>query len=421
MERARHRHGNFLRCRTTPDRGSALRGAAYQACIEAIKFSRIKEGAADIPSYRSLDFYPPDRVQAALSRRIFDAASEAETVDYAHRTTAEYLAAEFLASRIRGGLPFGRVAALMGVDGHPASELRGLHAWLAVHLPEHADELIEADPYGVLSYGDAASLSASCCANLVRALDRLSRTNPWFRSGALAKHPRRGTARAVAEFRAMLNNPGSGFGVRSVVVDALALGQPLPAMLPDLQTVLARQASPFAERVHALDALLRLGDAGKQAVRAVFDGQQLGSSENDLRLRAAILQPLYGDPYRPDAVIALVQDLFDSDSTMSGTLWGLADKLPDRDVPAILDGIAPPAQEHENYEPPNREAGAFYARILARAWQGSGAIAPARVMGWLNKRIAFRGGPGESRAQGLREAMQATRRRGFPCLSGGFL
>lgn len=67
----------------------------------------------------------------------------------------------------------------------------------------------------------------------------------------------------IGEFRAILNSPTSGFGVRSVVVDALALGQPLPAMMPELQTVLARQASPFAERIHALDALLRPGRCGQ--------------------------------------------------------------------------------------------------------------------------------------------------------------
>jgi hypothetical protein len=251
-----------------------------------------QEGKADIPGYRSMYLFPPERVEAALGRRIFDAASQPETVDYAHRTTAEYLAAEYLASCVRAGLPFGRVAALMGVDGHPASELRGLHAWLAVHLPEHADTIIEADPYGVLTYGDAASLSTSACAILVRALDRLSETNPWFRSGAWQARSIGGLARAdmIGEFRAILNNPASGFGVRSVVVDALALGQPLPAMVQDLQTVLARQASPFAERIHALDALLRLGDAGRTAVRAVH--AQLGNSENGLRLRAAILQAL---------------------------------------------------------------------------------------------------------------------------------
>jgi hypothetical protein len=145
----------------------------------------------------------------------------------------------------------------------------------------------------------------------------------------------------VAEFRAVLNNPASGFGVRSVVVDALALGPPLPEMLPDLEAVLARHASPFGERLRAFDALLRLGEAGKKAIRAVFDGQ-LGGAENDLRLRAAILQVLYGDPYGPDAVIAFVQASLALDSTMTGTLWGLAEKLPDDDLPAILDGITPP-------------------------------------------------------------------------------
>jgi hypothetical protein len=47
---------------------------------------------------------------------------------------------------------FGELANTVG--GHPAPELRGLHAWLAVHLPEFAPRLIEADPYGVLTYGE---------------------------------------------------------------------------------------------------------------------------------------------------------------------------------------------------------------------------------------------------------------------------
>jgi predicted NACHT family NTPase len=409
-ERARSGIDVFSVAELRPVAG-ALCAARLLSDVEGISLAD-QEGTADIPSYRSMDLYPPGLVQAALGRRVFDAASQAETVDYAHRTTAEYLAAECLASRVRGGLPFGRVAALMGVDGHPASELRGLHAWLAVHLPEHADEIIEADPYGVLSYGDAASLSTSSCAVLVRALDGLSWTNPWFRSGAWQAQPIGGLARQdmVGEFRAILNNPASGFGVRSVVVDALRLGPPLPAMLPDLQAVLARQASPFAERVHAFDALLRLGEAGRSSIRTVHDAQ-LGSSENDLRLRASVLQALYGDPYGPDAVIALVQALLGSDSTMTGVLWGLADKLPDRDLPAILDGIEPRATDEERNDREGWEAGSFYARILVRAWPNAVAIEPARLMRWLRKRLAFRGGRGESRAQGLRAAMQTSPER----------
>lgn len=298
VDRARSGVGVFSVAELRPVAG-AVCTARLISDVAAINLTD-QEGTADIPSYRSFDLFPPERVQAALGRRVFDATPETETADYAHRTTAEFLAAEFLASLVRGGLPFGRVIALIGVDGYPASELRGLHAWLAVHLPEHADQLIEADPYGVLTYGDAASLSSTSCAVLVRALVNLSRANPWFRSGNWQAQPIGALARPdmVNEFRAILNNPDSGFGIRSVVIDALALGTPLPAMLPDLEIVLARQASPYAERLHAFNALLRLGDSGKATLRTVFD-TELGVSSNDLRLRDAIVQALYSEPYGP--------------------------------------------------------------------------------------------------------------------------
>ena len=102
----------------------------------------------------------------------------------------------------------------------------------------------------MLTYGDAASLSPSSCTQLVRELDRLSKSNPWFRSGNWQSLPIGALARRdmVAEFRAVLNNPNSGFGIRSVVVDALSLGTPIPEMLPDLEKVVTRQDAPFAER-----------------------------------------------------------------------------------------------------------------------------------------------------------------------------
>jgi hypothetical protein len=95
-----------------------------------------QEGTATLPSYRTLPFFERGKTVAALGRRVFTTGPVFESVDYLHRTTAEYLAAAWLAHAVRAGLPVGRVVALMGVDGHPAAELRGLHAWLAVHLPE---------------------------------------------------------------------------------------------------------------------------------------------------------------------------------------------------------------------------------------------------------------------------------------------
>jgi predicted NACHT family NTPase len=407
QERARSGTGSFSVADLRPAAG-AVCAARLISDVEAISLTD-QEGTPDIPGYRSVTFLPSERVQAAIGRRIFDAAPESETVDYAHRTTAEFLAAEFLAERIRSGLPFGRVTALMGVDGHPAAELRGLHAWLAVHLPEHADELIEADPYGVLTYGDAASLSPSACACLVRALDRLSNENPWFRSGNWQAKTIGGLARKdmVPEFRAILANPASGFGIRSVVVDALALGPPLPEMQPDLAAVVEREASPYDERAHALAALKRLGEPGRAALRNAYP--QLRKSANDIRLRSEVILALYGDPYGVTDAAALINDCFESaDMAGSGALFALRDHLPLADLPRVLDGVVVPDRVRSGFDRPRWEVGSLYAHLLIRAWEAPGALDPERALGWLRKRALFKGG--EGRARGLRAAMQRLER-----------
>lgn len=393
-----------------------LRNAAGGICaarliadVEAIGLTE-QEGTLDIPGYRSLTFLDPVKARAALGRRIFVAGPEPETVDYAHRTTAEYLAAAFLAEHVRNGLPFGRVMALMGVDGHPAPELRGLHAWLAVHLPEHTDALIDTDPYGVLTYGDAASLSPSSCAELVRAVGRLSKSNPWFRSGrwevpsigALARHD------MIGEFRAVLSDPDAGFGIRSVVVDALQLGTPLQEMVPDLAAILVRKASPYVERVHALLALLRLSEEGQNAIVAVFR-EGLGNSANDLRLRAEIIQRLYGQPFGHDDVTRLVNDtLVAIDTLATGSLWGLADNAPLADLPSILDGVNAPQDNDTGYDRRAYEVSSFFARILVRIWRGPAVFDATRDLSWLHKRLLFKGMERESRARDLRAAMAET-------------
>jgi len=275
--------------------------------IEAISLTD-QEGTKETPGYRSLTLAEAEKVQAALGRRVFIAAAlEPETVDYAHRTTAEFLGAEWLAQKVRNGLPIGRLQALMGVDGQPASELRGLHAWLAVHLPTHAKALIEADPYGVLTYGDAAALSTPACAHLVHSLGKLSKVNPWFRSGGQASPSIGALARKdmVPEFQKVLRSPTVGFGIRSVVVDALSIGAPLPEMKKDLVTGVQSNNWPYRDRAVAMNTLLRLGQDGKDAVVQIFRSG-LGASENDYRLRTIILERLYGDPFGVADVVELI-------------------------------------------------------------------------------------------------------------------
>jgi predicted NACHT family NTPase len=135
-ERARTGSGIYTGEELRLPAGAAL-AARLISDIEAISLVE-QEGTGTIPSYRTLPFFEPGKTIAALGRRVFAAGPVPESVDYVHRTTAEYLGAAWLAQAVREGLPIGRLVALMGVDGHPAPELRGLHAWLAVHLPEHS-------------------------------------------------------------------------------------------------------------------------------------------------------------------------------------------------------------------------------------------------------------------------------------------
>jgi predicted NACHT family NTPase len=370
----------------------AIFAARLVSDVEAISLAD-QEGTSDIPSYRSITLYDPQRVLATLGRRVFVAGSEPETVDYAHRTTAEYLAAKWLSDRVREGLPLGRVMALMGVDGVPAPELRGLHAWLAVHLSEHVEQLIDADPYGVLTYGDAASLSKTACAYLLKALAWLSQKNPWFRSGAWQSPSIGALAREdmEEEFRTILNSPDAGFGIRSLVVDALATGKPLIGMTRDLAAVLTREASPFAERSHALSALLRLGDAGKAAIVDACTSD-LAQTINSLRIRALAIEQLYGEPFSPVDVIALVNNSLDvEDRTGTMLLSRLSDTLPLAELPVILDGVKAISREEDVERRNLWEVASFYTRSLIRVWKSDLPFDPVRALAWLRARDSYAG------------------------------
>ena len=218
----------------------ALCAARLIGDIDGFSLSK-SDSNPDFPSYKSIaSIANTEKALAALCRRIFAGDRLSETVDYAHRTLAEFLGASWLAERIRHGLPLGRVVALIGVGGRPASELRGLHAWLAVLLPEQAETLVDADPYGILSYGDPAGMSFAHRKRLVGALAKLAEDDPGFRSdrsstlnlGALANPD------MALDFHDILATRSTGDSLRSIVLDALVLGTPIPKLLPDLVAIL---------------------------------------------------------------------------------------------------------------------------------------------------------------------------------------
>ena len=328
-----------------------------------------------------------------------------------HRTVAEYLAARWLAKIIRSGLPLARVLALIGVDDRPVAELRGLHAWLAVVLAECSYRLIDGDPFGVLTYGDAASLSPSSRLHLLEGLDRLSKSNPWFRSGNWGS-PFLGALSGrdmIVGFRAILQLPDLNFGIRSLVVEAVAQGRPLPDFQDDLIEVAGRSESTYAERFSAVDALFQLGSSGRDALKSLYT-EKLQRDEAGLRLRAEVLSRLYGNGFGPDDVARLLKDLLECQWEVPlGTFYFLIEEFPSRDIPALLDSLAllgiPALRQNSSVW---EVAGAIDRLLLRVLSEPVSDISAGRLWKWLVLRHAFDGFYSEGR-QELRRALAERR------------
>ena len=116
---------------------------------------------ADILSLNEVEGGDRDTLLAALESGLFRGAATFRTPT--HRLVAEFLAGRFLNERIRSpdGVTARRtLSLLLGHDGIPLPDLRGLGAWLAAVNPEVRPTLIRADPIAVAFDGDASRFNS---------------------------------------------------------------------------------------------------------------------------------------------------------------------------------------------------------------------------------------------------------------------
>ena len=116
-------------------------------------------------------------IHDVVRTNLFKSPTEGK-IEPVHRLLAEYLAACYLASRVKDGLPIGRILALItGEDGMVVTELRGLTAWLAALSIQQRSTLIDRDPLGIVLYGDVQDFSPQ---DKHQILDRLHREAERF-------------------------------------------------------------------------------------------------------------------------------------------------------------------------------------------------------------------------------------------------
>ncbi|MDG0296667.1 NACHT domain-containing protein [Klebsiella quasipneumoniae] len=293
----------------------------------------------EYPSYRTIPFFSHEIIRATLSRRVFAAGDELETVDYSHRTIAEYLAAKWLASIVEKGLPLGRLRSLLGFEGYPSSELRGLHAWLAVFLPQYANVFIQADPYGVLTYGDAASLSTVDKQSLLVALSKLSESDPWFRNHGFSSNLNGFVSEEMeAHLRLIIHDPRSRFSLRMLILESLSAATPILSLNQDLIDVVRSESHSYAEKEEAITALIHSGLSGIKDVVEIYSGLKEINHDN-IRLRNHIIQLLYKDYFSALDVAQLLTDTLSvtEERLPVGALWGIIDVVPAEDIMTIFE------------------------------------------------------------------------------------
>ncbi|REG49551.1 hypothetical protein B0G80_5928 [Paraburkholderia sp. BL6669N2] len=358
--------------------------------IEGFALDRSSRDAVH-PDATDIPFLDTPVVRATLQRRVFTSIPGIAAVDYTHRTTAEYLAAGWLASQLEKGLSFRRLSTLLGHDGHPASELRGLHAWLAVFAPKFAGQLINADAYGVLSYGDPASLPPTLRLCLLRALSNLATKDPWFRFGDRGQRTERLAGMSgpemTDEYRSIMRSQPAN-ALRPLVLEALAVGAPDFALRDDIAAVMTDGNALQVERENALAALLKSGRDGEAAVLHAYR-HDLGLTAPDLQLRAEAIAQGYGNLFGPDDVTELFAAVERCDEKLSRRLylWHLSDAIPVSDIPAVLDSMCVAADTPSPDSPARNESVVSHALslMLGKLFNSDQQIAPRSLWNWLDR------------------------------------
>jgi hypothetical protein len=224
------------------------------------------------------------QIRSALKTRLFN-KTNIDEFSYIHRSVAEYLAAQFIANKIKNGLLFNRVLALTtGFDGGIVAALRGLTAWLSVLSPQARERLIEIDPVGVVVNGDALLFPSPAKSQLFRALIRESKTTgfpnrDWYTT-AFAAITTRDMTNELSE---ILNSPSRSDGEQFLLyclIKGLSGSESIEEIKGSLLTIIRDSSYWEAIRSNALDAFLHQYPEDLDSLLSLADDIRQGKIED---------------------------------------------------------------------------------------------------------------------------------------------
>jgi hypothetical protein len=293
---------------------------------------------------RLLDDWTVTESNALLRRGVF-APSSYGRVRFHHRSTQEYLAAQWLKRLLEADCERSEIADLLFVETYGvetvAPSLRATAAWLALERPEFRKEIIDREPLLLLTHGDPAALPVATKAELLLHLarrhangdiadDSVDRRSMWmFASPALSD----------AIHQAWLINTRSDF--RTNLIRLVREGQIGGCI--DLAAAMAGDTTARDEsRIVALEALVackaatELGAIVKAAMRRP---EKVGT-----RFAAGLAKALFPTYLSLSQLLALIaKSAPPSGNAIEGFAYGIDDlwtACPVQARPAFIDGVS---------------------------------------------------------------------------------
>lgn len=387
----------------TKDQSLDAAGAATAALLitgtDAISIRAATSVMSELLSAAELKSLPRGaHINAVLKSRLFKLENEQrQTFVPYHRTIAEFLGARWLTRVLKGkSASAARTLQMITVENKVPASLRGLHAWLALD-EEFADHVIDADPYGLIRYGDAAKLDPQYSLALIGALKRLEDTDPYFRTGDWNTLP--GAAffhvDLYSPLKALIIDPDTGYQLKTLIIEMIHNSPVAPLLRNELVALLLNDKEIYRSRSDAADVLVSLNLEAEDWIDLIRKLRAIRSVDST---RLAIeLIPHAGIENVPvelivDCVLAetgFIRGDASNDRQSIGGLWHIRDKIPAETIPVVLDLIL---EGLDRYDEEDEDADerwdkwyrlrSFGSRLVVRAMHHQRPW-PVRLLNWL--------------------------------------
>lgn len=333
----------------------------------------------------SSDKVNADMINSALQTKVFRAAGEG-ILEVCHRTTAEYLAAQWISKMLKEKLSARRLEGLIyGSHEIVPASLRGLNAWLATLHSPISKRLIQRDPYGVFRYGDVSALGTTEVKFLLTSLSKIADSDPYFRNSDWNSiNNGIGKAEIKKEVISIIKDPKSPYQLTHLLLESIKGDKFTRELKADLVAILFDPSFSNLVRLEALEVLVESGAEldWKGVLEQLVQLQDFGSLRASVELVEAKTD-LFNGKEIAKTLVELMNKMKAQNSVVSGIGWSIQDKLSKVQLDDALDFLSGLNKSEDEQDGPDEPVSDELIFRFAKKRFAIEIPTALQVIGWL--------------------------------------